>query len=417
MALTDTKIRNAKPRGKPYILRDDAPRGLQLEVAVSGSKLWRYRYTHDGRERRMALGSYPEVSLEDARRLATDAKQLRKKGVDPFVQVRVKQEKDEAEEVKAANTFKAIALEWLQRFGPTWTAKTRDQNQRRIEMNVFPWLGHRPVDEITAPELLRVLRRVEDRGAQELAHRIKQLCSQVFRFAIATGRAERDPAQDLRGALPPSKKGCMASITEPQKVAELLRAIHGFEGTFTVRCALRIAPYLFQRPGELRRMEWAEVDLRAAEWRIPADKMKMKRDHIVPLSKQAVNILREIRPLTDHSKYVFPSVRTADRPLSENTLNVALRRLGYAKEEMTVHGLRTTASTLLHEMGYSSDIIERQLAHQDRNKIRAAYNRAEYLPERRKMMQQWADYLDGLRAGATVTPLFGKHAENDEQRA
>ncbi len=417
MALTDTRIRNAKPRSKPYILRDDAPRGLQLEVAVSGSKLWRYRYTHDDRERRMALGSYPEVSLEEARRLAMDAKRLRKQGIDPFVQVRIKQEKAKAEEVKAANTFKTIALEWLQRFGPTWTAKTRDQNQRRIEMNVFPWLGHRPVDQITAPELLRVLRRVEDRGAQELAHRVKQLCGQIFRFAIATGRAERDPAQDLRGALPPAKKGRMASITEPQKVAELLRAIHGFEGTFTVRCALRIAPYVFQRPGELRRMEWGEVDLRAAEWRIPAAKMKMRRDHIVPLSKQAVNILREIRPLTDHSKYVFPSVRTADRPLSENTLNVALRRLGYAKEEMTVHGLRTTASTLLHEMGYSSDIIERQLAHQDRNKIRAVYNKAEYMPERRKMMQQWADFLDSLRAGATVTPLFGEQAANDEQRA
>ncbi len=417
MALTDTKIRNAKPKDKPYILRDDAPRGLQIEIAVSGSKLWRYRYALKGRERRMALGAYPEVSLEEARRLAMDAKRLRKQGIDPFVHVRAKQEEAKAEEVKAANTFKTIALEWLQRFGPTWTVKTAETNLRRLEANIFPWLGQRPVDEITAPELLRVLRRIEDRGAQELAHRVKQLCSQVFRFAIATGRAERDPAQDLRGALPPSQKGSMAAITEPKKVAELLRAIHGFEGTFTVRCALRLAPYVFQRPGELRKMEWAEVDLRAAEWRIPAAKMKMKRDHIVPLSKQAVNILREIRPLTDHSKYVFPSVRTADRPLSENTLNVALRRLGYAKEEMTVHGLRTTASTLLHEMGYSSDIIERQLAHQDRNKIRAAYNRAEYMPERRKMMQQWADFLDSLRAGATVTPLFGEQSVTDEQRA
>jgi integrase len=308
--------------------------------------------------------------------------------------------------IAAANSFEAVALEWLAKYSPTWSDGHGDKIKRRLERDVFPWMGSRPVAEIKAPELLTVLRRIESRGAVETAHRASQNCGQVFRYAVATGRAERDPTSDLRGALPPVRQTHHASITEPKAIGELLRSIQSYKGSFVTQCALRLAPYVFVRPGELRRAEWNEFDLDGSEWRIPADKMKMGTVHIVPLSEQAVTILRELHPLTGTGNYVFPGVRTKKRPMSDNTILGALRRLGYTGDQMTGHGFRSMASTLLNEQGWNKDAIERQLAHGERNKVRAAYNYAEHLPERRKMMQMWADHLDGLRRGADVISLF-----------
>jgi integrase len=270
---------------------------------------------------------------------------------------------------------------------------------------VFPWLGKRHINEITAPELLTVLRRVENRGALETAHRINQICGQVFRYAIATGRAERDISADLKGALPPTRVKHHASITEPKQVGELMRAINSYSGSFTTAIALKLSAILFVRPGELRQAEWSEIDFENKEWRIPAEKMKMRELHIVPLCKQAISLLEELRPLTGRAKYLFPSVRTDTRPMSNNTINASLRRLGYTKEQMTAHGFRSMASTILNEQGWNRDAIERQLAHSEKDGVRAAYNYAQYLPERKKMMQAWADYLDGIAQGAKVISI------------
>ncbi|MEB0165111.1 tyrosine-type recombinase/integrase, partial [Glaciimonas sp. CA11.2] len=300
--------------------------------------------------------------------------------------------------------------EWFSKYAPNWVASHSDKIIRRLERDIFPWLGSRPISEISAPELLDVLRRIEKRGAIETAHRAHQNCGQIFRYAIATGRAERDPSGDLKGAIPPSKEKHHPSITEPKAVGELLRCIGGYTGSFVTKCALQLAPLLFVRPGELRKAEWSEINLDTAEWRIPAEKMKMRAVHIVPLSIQAVAILNEIMPLTGKGKYVFPGARTNGRPMSENTVNGALRRLGYGSDDMTGHGFRSMASTLLNEQGWNRDAIERQLAHAERDSIRAAYNYAEHLPERRKMMQAWADYMDGLSASNVVSGEFGKAA-------
>jgi len=270
---------------------------------------------------------------------------------------------------------------------------------------LFPYIGSRPVSALTPPELLEVFRRLERRGKHETAHRAKQRVGQVLRYAIATGRAEGDPTADLRGALAPIKVTNRAAVTDPREVAQLLRALHGYQGHFIVEAALKFAPLVFVRPGELRGAEWAEIDLDAGEWRIAAHRMKMRRPHLVPLAKQAVAILREIEPLTGRGRYVFPSPRSAQRPLSDNAITAALRRIGYTGEQMSWHGFRAMASTLLNELGFAPDIIELQLAHQERNEVRAAYNRAQRLDERRKMIQAWADYLDGLRAGANVVPF------------
>jgi integrase len=305
----------------------------------------------------------------------------------------------------AENTVEAIAREWYAKRLHTWATGHAKTIIRRLERDVFPWLGGRPVAEVTPPELLTVLRRVESRGALETAHRIHQVCGLVFRYAVATGRAVSDPCRDLRGALPPANPNHHSAITDSKAVGDLLRAIEGYKGTLPTKCALRLAPLLFVRPGELRHAEWAEIDLDAAEWRIPAEKMKLRRPHIVPLPRQAVAILRELAPLTGLGRYVFPGVRSAKRPMSANTVNAALRRLGYDKETMTGHGFRAMASTILNEQGWNRDVIERQLAHAERSKVRAAYNHAEYLGERRQMMQSWADYLDGLATGANVVPI------------
>lgn len=276
---------------------------------------------------------------------------------------------------------------------------------RRLEQNIFPWLGKNPISTITAPELLSVLRRIEDRGVIETAHRVKQILGQVFRYAIVTGRAERDPSADLKGALTPYRSKHMATITDPKEVGAILRAIDGYEGYFVTRCALQLAPLVFVRPGELRQAEWKDIDLENAEWKIPAEKMKMNKVHIVPLSTQAVKILMEVQPLTGMGKYVFPSIRSSQRPMSNNTVLAALRRMGYPKDEMSGHGFRAMASTLLHENSWPSHIIELQLAHVETNSVKAAYNHALYLDDRKKMMQWWSDYLDSLKASALAAAI------------
>ncbi len=392
MPLTDTAIRNAKPKDKPYKLSDE--KGMYLLVNQTG-KYFRFDYRFGGKRKTYAIGIYPDVSLKDARWKRDEARQLIQNNIDPSQH---KKETKNLQKEQGANSFEAIAREWFTKNKHTWTQGHSRTIISRLENNVFPWLGSRPIAEISPPELLKIFRRIEDRGALETAHRVKQICGQVFRYAIATGRAERDPAADLRGALPPTKLKHMATITDPNKIGALLKAIHDYEGHPITRCALKLAPLVFVRPGELRHAEWQEINFEQAEWKIPAGKMKMRIPHIVPLSNQAIQILREIEPLTGHGQYVFPSLRSSKRPMSNNTILGALRRLGYTKEEMTGHRFRAMASTLLHEQGYPQHVIERQLAHAERNSVRAAYNYAQYLSERKPMMQEWADYLDRLAA-------------------
>ena len=323
-------------------------------------------------------------------------------GIDPGA-VRKAQKQAKTEETE---TFEVVAREWHVKFTPTWTPGHAITIMSRLERDLFPWIGKRPVAEIKAPELLAALRRVESRGALESAHRIRTIAGQVFRYAVATGRAERDPSGDLKGALPQPKEKHHAAITDPKEVGPLLRAIDGYQGHFVVKCALRLAPMLFVRPGELRTAEWAEIDLDEAVWNIPASKMKMKEPHIVPLATQAMEILTELKQLTGTSKYVFPSGRSFARPMSNNAILAALRRMGFSKDEMSGHGFRAMARTILDEvLQVRPDFIEHQLAHAVRDPNGRAYNRTAHLAERRKMMQTWADYLDGLKAGAKVIPL------------
>ncbi len=400
MALTDTAIKNAKPGAKPAKLADE--KGLFLLITQAGGKLWRVKYRFGGKEKLLALGAYPEVSLKEARNKRDEARRLLSDNIDPGEE---KKARKAAKAVLLESGFEFVAREWHTKNLHNWKQSNADKLLNLLQNDIFPWLGDRPIGEITAPELLQTIRRIESRGVLETAHRARSLCGQIFRYAVATGRAQRDPASDLRGALPAVKHKHHASITDPKAIGQLLRDIDNYSGTFTVKCAFRLSPLFFVRAGELRQAEWAEIDLDKAEWRIPANKMKMNTVHIVPLATQAVAILHEMYPLTGTGKYVFPSTYTTTRPMSENTIRLALRRLGYTNEDMTPHGFRSMASTLLNEQGFNRDAIERQLAHCERNGVRAAYNYAEYLPERRKMMQQWADYLDKLKAGAEVIPL------------
>ncbi len=376
MPLTDTAIRNAKVQKKQYKLTDE--KGMYLLVKKAG-KYFRLDYRFGGKRKTLALGVYPDVKLREARDKRDDARKLVANGVDP---VQIRKATKVMQVHQTANTFEAVAREWHVKHSVNWADSHAKKIIRRFEIYIFPWLGSRPIAEITPPELLAVLRKIENRGILETAHRAQQSCGQVFRYAIATGRAERDPSVDLRGALAPVKHGHMATITEPKKIGELLRAIDGYEGTPIAQCALKLAPLVFLRPGELHHAEWTEIDLENAEWRIPAEKMKMKDPHIVPLSKQVIEVLREIQPITGQGRYVFPSIRTNLRPMSENTVLAALRRMGYAKEEMSGHGFRAMASTVLHEQGWPSDIIERQLAHAERNSIKACYHRPRVYPPR-----------------------------------
>lgn len=392
MPLTDTAIRNAKPGSKQYKLSDE--KGMYLLVNKAG-KYFRLDYRFDEKRKTLALGVYPDVSLKKARQKRDDARSMIADGVDP-AQHR-KNEKASKKDL-AANSFEAVAREWFGKNLHTWTEGHSRTIISRLENNIFPWLGSCPIAEVTPQELLKSLRRIESRGALETAHRVLQICSKIFRYAIATQRAKRDPAADLRGALPPTKPKHMATITDPKKIGALLRAIDDYEGHPTTICALKLAPLVFVRPGELRHAEWQEINFEHKQWKIPAEKMKMSSPHIVPLSTQAIIVLKDIEPLTGHGKYVFPSLRSPKRAMSNNTILAALRRIGYAKEEMSGHGFRAMASTILHEQGQPPEIIERQLAHAEKNKVKAAYNHAQYLQERTKMMQEWADYLDELKS-------------------
>ncbi|MBE0619663.1 MAG: integrase arm-type DNA-binding domain-containing protein [Burkholderiales bacterium] len=407
MPLTDTAIRNAKPSVKPARLFDGG--GLYLEVSPAGGKLWRLKYRFHGKEKRLALGAYPATSLASARQKRDEARTLLADGTDPSEQRKAAKASRAG---LAGNTFEVIGREWYAKIAPTLADTTKEKIIRRLEVDAFPVIGNRPIASLVAADLIRVIERIEQRGSVDIARRVHNYIGRVFRYAVGRGLTTRDPSRDieLKDILPPADVKHHASVTEPKAVGGLLRGIDGFTGAFTTRCALRLAALVFVRPGELRHAEWTEFDFDKAEWRIPAGKMKMKEQHIVPLSAQAIAVLREIQTLTGRGRYVFPSERGEGRPMSENTINGALRRLGYIKNEMTGHGFRSMASTLLHELGLPHAVIERQLAHGERNKVSAAYNFAEHLPERRKMMQQWADYLEKLKTGAQVIPLHGNAA-------
>ena len=398
--LSDIEARKAKPKDKPYKLTDE--RGLYLLVNPNGGKLWRMNYRFDAKQKTLSFGVYPDVSLKDARDRRDEARKQIAAGIDPGEHRKAEKA---AKDGRAANSFEIVAREFMANNAARWSESHHLHVKQCLERDVFPWLGARAVGEITAPELLTVLKRIQERGALETAHRTKQFVGQAMRYAVVTGRAERDPSADLRGALPTPRAKHHATITDPKAVGNLLRAIESYPGSFVTRCAFRLAPLLFVRPGELVEAEWSEFDLDAGEWRIPSERMKMRDRHIVPLARQAVEILRELYPLSGSGRFVFPGARDSKKPMSRETILQALRNLGYGTGDMTSHGFRGMASTLLHEQGWNTDIIERQLAHAETNKVKAAYNHAEHLPERRKMMQAWADYLDGLRKGADVIPF------------
>jgi integrase len=396
MPLTDTTVRNAKPADKIVRLYDEG--GMYLEISPAGGKWWRLKYRFAGKEKRLALGVYPEVALKEARAKRDDARRLLADGIDPGAQRKAQKA---ASASLAANSFEVVAREWFAKYSQPWAPAHAARVMSRLERDVFPYQGGRPIADITAPELLAVVRRIEERGSLDVAHRTLSTCGQIFRYGIATGRAERDISADLRGALPPAEGGHFAAVTAPKEVGALLRALDGYKGSMVVCSALRLAPLVFVRPGELRRAEWADIDLDAAEWRFTTSKTQTQ--HIVPLAKQAVEILRELHQLTGRGRYVFPSERGNDRPMSDNAVLSAMRRMGIGKDEMSGHGFRAMARTILDEvMGFRPDLIEHQLAHAVRDPLGRAYNRATHLPERRVMMQAWADYLDQLKTGAAV---------------
>jgi integrase len=401
--LSNATIKAARPRDKPYKLFDD--RGLFLIIVPGGGKWWRFKFRFDGKEKLLSLGTYPDVSLKQARERRLQMRRDHAEGIDPAAKRR-------AEKYARGDTFEAVAREWFDKFSTHWADSHTDKILRRLELYIFPWIGARPIAKISALEILTCLRRIEAGAKLETAKRALQNCSRICRYAIATGRAERNPAADLQGALPPHREGHLAAITTPRGVGELLRSIDAYNGSTVVRLALQLAPYVFVRPGELRQAEWAEIDWDKAEWHIPDRKMKARAKHIVPLSRQALAILMEIHPLTGHSPYVFPSIRSSRRPLSNVALLAALRRMGYEQGTVTVHGFRSTASTLLNEQGKNRDWIERQLAHGERDGGRSAYNYADYLPQRKLMMQEWADYLDGLKKSGFVAG-FGEATQTE----
>ncbi|MCG6869544.1 MAG: integrase arm-type DNA-binding domain-containing protein [Gammaproteobacteria bacterium] len=400
-ALNVAGINALKPRSKDYKVSDG--RGLYLLVTAAGGKLWRFNYRFAAKQKQITLGKYPDVSLKSARDRRDKARVLIADGVDPIA---AKNARKTAAHVLDENSFEVIAREWYQKQKTAWTDSHSSRIIRRLERDVFPWLGKQPVKKVEAPEILSVVRRIEERGSVETAHRALRDISSVFRYAIATARHTRNPAVDLRGALPPVKKGHFPALTEPKEVGALLRVIDGYQGDFVTRCALNLSPLVFLRPGELRRGEWCEIDLSHSEWRIPSEKMKGKADHIVPLSRQAAAILEELCELTGNGRYLFPNARHRDRPMSENAVLAALRALGYDKTRMVPHGFRAMARTLMDEVLHERpELIEHQLAHQVRDPLGRAYNRTSHLPERRAMMQRWANYLDTLRAGADVVPI------------
>jgi integrase len=391
--LTEVALKNAKPREKAYRLYDE--HSMYAEVATSGSKLWRLKYRFDGKEKRLPLGKYPQVSLKEARERRDAARKLLDGGIDPSAH---RKEIEAKQALQNSNTFEIVAREYIAKQAPNRYAGYAAKAVRLLEINVFPWLGKRAIADITAPDVLAVLRPIEGRGKLETVKRVKMLCSQVFRYAIATSRAERDPCPDLRGALQSPKKKHFAAVTEPKKLGEMLNLIDAYYGGIAARCALRFTPLVFVRPGELRAMKWADVDFEAKEWRYFVT--KTQQEHIVPLSRQAIAILEEINPVTGRGELVFAGARPG-RPMSDNTLNAALKSLGIDKEEQSGHGFRATARTLLDEvLGFKVELIEHQLAHHVKDPLGRAYNRTKHLEQRREMMQRWADYLDELRTAA-----------------
>jgi integrase len=404
LTLTDVKIRNAAPGEKPMKLFDG--QGLYLEVAPSGGKWWRMKYRFGGKEKRISLGVYPARTLAAARNRRDEVRKQLANGIDPS-------ENRKAEKLarvdRAASTFEAVAREYLAKHSPNLAPGHVKRKLKLFVKDIFPWLGKRPVADVTAGEILATVRRIEGRGALDTAHRALANCSQVFRYAVSTRRRADDPASLLRGALPPVKGSNFAAVTDPNAVAEILRAMDGYEGTFPVRCALRLAPLVFVRPGELRKAQWSDIDLDSGEWRFRAT--KTDTDIIVPLSRQAVEILRELQPLTGKLRYVFPSPKSISRPMSDNAVLSALRRMGIPKEEMCGHGFRAMARTILDEvLAVRVDLIEHQLGHVVRDALGTAYNRTSFLPERRAMMQRWSDYLDELKGG-TRKPIASEQRE------
>ncbi|MEO6321724.1 MAG: integrase arm-type DNA-binding domain-containing protein [Polaromonas sp.] len=399
MALTDTFIKTAKHSGKPAGDKHSDGGGMYLHIK-EGGKYWRMNYRFADKQKTLALGVYPDVPIADARKARDKARKLLAQGTDPG---NAKREAKQATTAAAANTFEAVALAWLDKTSTERIASTQEKISNWLEKDVFPFIGRTPISTIGPRDVLAAVRKMEARGAIDSAHRLKQVCSQVFRYAVATGSADRDVTADLRGALAKIIKKNHPAITKPKQAGALMRSIAAYSGHPAAVAALKLSPLLFVRPGELRTAEWAEIDLDAAEWRIPGSKMKMKVDHLVPLSTQALEILRGLQPITGHGRYVFPSLRTSDAPMSENTINAALRGMGYSKEVHTAHWFRATARTIMDEvLGERVDLIEHQLAHAVKDANGRAYNRTAHLPARRDMMQRWADYLDKLAAGADV---------------
>lgn len=398
MPLSDAAVRNSKPSDKAQKLADGG--GLFLYVTTSGSKLWRLKYRFDGKEKLLSFGAYPDTGLKEAREKREAARKLLAAGVDPGENRKAVKASRALEQT---NTFEIIAREWFAKQEAVWAESHSSKVIGRLEADVFPWIGKRPMDSLTAPDLLGVLRKVEGRGAVDTAHRILQNFGQVFRYAVATGRATSNPAPNLRGALKAIKQSHFAAITDPKEIGALLRAIDGYEGAYATKAALRLAPLVFVRPGELRAAEWSEFDLEKAEWNIPAARMKLRIAHLVPLSTQALEILQDLHKVTGKGRYLFPSSRTDDRPMSNNAILAALRRMGYEQGEMTGHGFRAMARTILDEvLQVRPDYIEHQLAHAVRDPNGRAYNRTAHKAERQKMMQLWADYLDRMKLGSSV---------------
>ena len=400
MALTDTFVKNIKPKGGGAGEKYADGGNMYLLVSSTG-KYWRMNYRFTGKQKTLALGVYPAVSLAEARKRREKAREQLASDIDPST---AKREDRQAKADLAANTFELVARTWLKKTAVKRKAVTQDRITTLLEHDVFPFIGGLPIHTIGPRDVLdKAVRKIEARGSIDTAHRAKQICGQIFRYAVAVGLAERDVTADLRGALAEIPKSHFAAITEPKQAGALMRSIFTYEGHPCTVAALKLSPLVFVRPGELRTAEWSEIDLEAAEWRIPGSKMKMKVDHIVPLSKQAVEILKSIQPISGHGRYVFPSLRTGERPMSDNTISAALRGLGYSKDVHTAHGFRAMARTILDEvLGERVDYIEHQLAHTVKDPNGRAYNRTAHLPARREMMQRWADFLDKLRVGAEV---------------
>jgi integrase len=400
--LTDVAIRNAKPKDKPYKISNS---GLYILIMPNGKKFFRWDYKFERKRKTLAIGQYPEISLKAALATLAKAKEKLTQGVAPKGMSNAGKRRNEARQVEGGENFENIALEWHERFLDQWQPNSAERILNYLQKDVFPHIGKRQIAEIKAPDVLMVLRRAESRGILHTAHRIRTVIGQVMRYGVATGRCERDPTGDLKGALPAFKTIHRAAVTDPAKVGPLLRMMDSYSGSFVVVCALRLLPMLFCRPGELRTMKWEDVDLEKAEWSYLVT--KTQTPHIVPLSTQAVDILKELYFVTGNTPYVFPSQRSNNRPMSDMAINAAMKRMGVdTSQEITGHGWRAVARTILDEvLGFRPDFIEHQLAHTVRDPLGRAYNRTSHLPERKKMMQTWADYLDRLKAVAEIIPM------------